>query len=61
MGVPLPADWERQGMRAGYLRNSAMERAGDAGLGFWDGRSRGTVHMWTILKHARKPCHVEVV
>src|SRR5688500_10721303 len=47
-GVPcrrMPADWDRQGMRAGYLRNSSMERVADAGLGFWDGRSRGTVHM----------------
>ena len=47
----FPADWDRYGKRAGYLRNEEMARHADGLLAFWDGQSRGTKHMIeTILR-----------
>lgn len=41
-----PADWEKHGKRAGYVRNAHMANLGaDLCLAFWDGRSRGTAMM----------------
>jgi hypothetical protein len=40
-----PADWERYGKIAGYLRNAQMAQNADALVAFWDGKSRGTKHM----------------
>jgi YspA, cpYpsA-related SLOG family len=51
--VPLrqmPADWDRYGKRAGYLRNSAMLEHADALIALWDGQSRGTRHMIETAK-----------
>lgn len=42
---PWPADWNRHGRRAGFVRNSEMvaslDPEVDAVLTFWDGESRG--------------------
>ncbi len=44
----MPANWEKHGKRAGYLRNSEMAEKADALLALWDGKSRGTAHMIDI-------------
>lgn len=50
-GVPeerFPADWDRLGKRAGYVRNVEMAKAEPKAftcVAFWDGESRGTMHM----------------
>lgn len=47
-GIPVlsyPADWERYGKRAGYLRNKEMAQTAEALVAFWDGKSRGTENM----------------
>jgi hypothetical protein len=41
-------DWPRYGKRAGFLRNEAMARDGDALVAFWDGKSKGTKMMIDI-------------
>lgn len=40
-----PADWDKHGKSAGYLRNSEMADNADALIVFWDGKSAGTKHM----------------
>lgn len=40
-----PANWEKYGKRAGYLRNEQMAQNADALVAFWDGKSHGTSHM----------------
>jgi hypothetical protein len=54
-----PADWERYGKRAGYIRNEEMARNADALVAFWDGKSRGTGHMIEIAKRHNLPYRVE--
>lgn len=46
----FPADWDRFGKRAGYVRNIEMARYADALLALWDGHSRGTRHMIDIAE-----------
>lgn len=41
----MPADWENEGKRAGYIRNKKMAEFSDALIAFWDGKSRGTKMM----------------
>lgn len=41
----FPADWDKYGKRAGYIRNEEMAKNADALVAFWDGESRGTKHM----------------
>ncbi len=42
---PFPADWEKYGNRAGFIRNAEMADYGEALLAFWDGKSKGTKNM----------------
>ena len=46
----MPADWDKYGKRAGYLRNASMAKEADALIAFWDGQSRGTYHMIELAK-----------
>jgi hypothetical protein len=46
----MPADWNKYGKRAGYLRNAQMAKEADALIAFWDGQSRGTQHMIELAK-----------
>jgi hypothetical protein len=52
-GVPVarfPANWEKNGKAAGYLRNDAMARYADALVAVWDGKSKGTKHMIDLAR-----------
>lgn len=54
-----PANWKRDGKKAGILRNIDMLDSGvDLVLAFWDGASRGTLH--TIREAQKRGIHVEV-
>jgi hypothetical protein len=46
----FPADWDKHGKKAGYLRNEEMAKYADALLAFWDGKSKGTKHMIDLAK-----------
>jgi hypothetical protein len=41
----FPADWDKHGKAAGYVRNKEMAEYADVLIAFWDGESRGTKHM----------------
>lgn len=49
--VEFPADWNKHGKSAGYIRNEQMAKYAVEGnsvgvlVAFWDGESRGTKHM----------------
>jgi len=46
--LAVPADWEKHGKNAGFLRNLEMldmlDSRYDTVVAFWDGESRGTKH-----------------
>lgn len=46
----FPANWERYGKAAGYLRNTEMAQNAEALVAFWDGKSLGTRHMIETAK-----------
>lgn len=46
----FPADWNKLGKSAGYIRNKEMAENADALIAFWDSKSRGTAHMINIAK-----------
>lgn len=39
-----PADWDKNGRAAGYIRNVEMVKEADVALIIWDGKSKGTAH-----------------
>ena len=54
LGLPFelhPAKWRLLGKAAGMVRNAEMAKCSDALIAFWDGESRGTMHM---INFARK-------
>lgn len=56
--VVMPADWQGQGKKAGYLRNARMADKADALVAFWDGQSKGTAHMIDVMQSQGKPVRV---
>ena len=60
-GIPVesyPADWNRHGRSAGYIRNHEMLENADALIAFWDGRSKGTKNMIDIAMRAGKAVRI---
>jgi len=54
-----PAEWDRYGKSAGYRRNEKMARIADIGIGFWDGKSKGTRHMIETMKKLGKKVYIK--
>lgn len=54
----FPADWEKYGKRAGFLRNHQMALEADGLIAFWDGKSKGTKNMIEEAHKARLVTHV---
>lgn len=46
----FPANWTKYGKSAGYIRNEEMAKYADMLIAFWDGKSRGTMHMINLAK-----------
>ena len=52
-GVDLlyyPADWNKHGKSAGFIRNEEMAKNSTHCIVFWDGSSRGSMHMINLAK-----------
>ena len=63
-GTPLkvfPADWNKHGRGAGFIRNAQMAEYADALIAIWDGESRGTTHMIETAKRQGLVVHVVTV
>jgi hypothetical protein len=54
----FPANWELYGKRAGFLRNEEMAKYADKLIAFWDGSSKGTLHMIQTMGRLGKPVKV---
>ncbi len=54
----FPADWDKYGKAAGFIRNKQMGNFADRLIAFWDGKSRGTFHMIEYMWHLNKPTHI---
>ena len=54
----FPAEWNRYGNSAGFIRNEQMGNFSDGLLAFWDGKSSGTKNMIYYMQQLRKPVHV---
>ena len=46
----FPAEWDKYGKSAGYIRNEEMAKYADRLIAFWDGKSKGTMHMINLAK-----------
>ena len=44
----FPANWDKHGKRAGFLRNKEMAVYAEALILFWDGKSKGSKHMLDV-------------
>lgn len=50
----IPANWDKFGKSAGYIRNSDIWNASTSGIAFWDSKSKGTKHSFDIVKKQKK-------
>lgn len=57
----FPADWDKFGKSAGHKRNAQMAEYADALLLIWDGESRGSAGMKSIMQKLGKPVYEAVV
>lgn len=48
----FPADWDKYGKQAGFIRNKQMAEYADVLIAFWDGKSRGTKIMIELAAKA---------
>jgi hypothetical protein len=51
----FPADWEKFGKRAGFIRNEDIIKNCDCVIAFWDGLSKGTAHSISLCEKYSKP------
>ena len=51
----FPADWDKYGKRAGYIRNEDIIKNCDFCIALWDGISKGTMHSVSLCKKYNKP------
>ena len=50
----FPADWNKYGKRAGYIRNEDIIKNCDNVIAFWDKKSKGTKHALSLCKKYNK-------
>lgn len=54
----FPAEWDRHGNSAGFIRNELIVDACDEVVAFWDGQSRGTKHTIDTADKIGKPVSI---
>lgn len=54
----FPADWDKHGKAAGFIRNKDIWDSSDRGIAFWDGESKGTAHSFDIAKKQKKKLYI---
>lgn len=50
----FPAEWDKYGKKAGYIRNDKIWQYADLGVAFWDGKSKGTQHSFKLAEKYKK-------
>lgn len=62
----FPAEWDRHGKYAGFLRNKQMINfvsppncLNGCVIALWDGQSKGTAHTIKLAKAAKIPCFIK--
>lgn len=53
-----PANWNKYGKSAGYLRNVEMAENADVLIAFWRNQSKGTKHMIDIASDKNLKVHI---
>ena len=56
--LEFPADWDKHGRRAGWIRNNQMAEVATHVVAFWDGKSRGTKMMIDIARDKDLPLKI---
>jgi hypothetical protein len=54
----FPANWNKYGKRAGYIRNEDIIKNCDYCIAFWDGESKGTKHSISLCKKYNIPYQI---
>jgi hypothetical protein len=54
----FPADWEKHGKRAGFIRNEDIIKNCDGVIAFWNGESKGTAHSLSLAEKYKKPVKI---
>jgi hypothetical protein len=57
----MPADWNKYGRQAGFIRNMQMAQYADAAIIIWDGKSPGSKNMISEIKKAEKPYFIDII
>jgi hypothetical protein len=54
----FPADWDKYGKRAGFIRNEDIIKNCDGAIAFWNEVSNGTRHSISLCEKYNKPCKI---
>lgn len=56
--IIFPAEWDKYGKRAGFIRNKMIVENADLVIAFWDGVSKGTKNTINLAKKNDVPVYV---
>lgn len=56
--IEFPADWDKHGRSAGFVRNEYIVNNSDIIIALWDGQSKGTQHTLNLAKAQKKPTFI---
>lgn len=56
--IIFPAEWNKYGKSAGFIRNKDIIKNADVVVAFWDGQSRGTKNSIDLANSSNKPVFI---